>query len=126
MERKTGPVRAGDPSTSYAAAADVGPSISTVRARVLLILGAEEYAGGVTHDGLIAAYKRYALRLGWPPASDSSIRTRCSELLKDGEVEQVPDGDGRSRFGRAALLWRAVDVQRKKTAGPASIDGGAS
>jgi hypothetical protein len=126
MERKTAPVRTSDPATSYYAAADVAPSVSTVRSRVLGILaGSREAAGGVTHDGLIALYRKYALRLGWPPASDSSIRTRCNELLKDGEVEQVPAEQGRSRYGRPALLWRAVIVQNSETSEAVSLDGGA-
>lgn len=124
MERKTGPVRSSDPETSHYAAADVGPSISTVRSRVLAILaGSKEAADGVTHDALIGLYRKYALRLGWPPASDSSIRTRCNELLKDGEVERVPDAAGESRFGRPALLWRAVPVQNSETLGAGSLDG---
>lgn len=118
------PVRKSDPATSHAAAAGVTVTASTVRDRVFAILaGSKDAADGVTHDQLIALYRGYALRLGWPPASDSSIRTRCNELLRDGDVERVPDVAGRSRFGRAALLWRAVPVQRKKTAGPDSLDG---
>jgi hypothetical protein len=110
------PVRNSDPWTSHAAAADVAPMVSTVRSRVLAILAtSQEARDGVTHDGLIALYRKYAMRLGWPPASDSSIRTRCHELVRDGEAEQVPDTPGRSRFGRAALLWRAVPVQKAET-----------
>lgn len=122
----TGPARARttDPATSHAAAAGAAATASTVRARVFAILaGSKDAAGGVTHDQLIALYRGYSLRLGWPPASDSGIRTRCNELWKDGDVERVPDVAGRSRFRRSALLWRAVDVQSKKTAGPGSLDG---
>lgn len=109
------PVRNTDPWTSHAAAADVAPMVSTVRSRVLGILSAAPDAlEGVTHDGLITLYRQYALRLGWPPASDSSIRTRVAELVRDGEVERVPDDAGRSRFGRAALLWRVVPVQKEE------------
>lgn len=110
------PTRGTDPWTSHAAAADVAPSITTVRSRVHSILvGAPEARDGITHDGLITLYRKYALRLGWPPASDSSIRTRCHELVIDGVAEQVPDAPGKSRFGRAALLWRAVPVQFSET-----------
>lgn len=124
MERITGPVRAGDPATSHYAAADVGPSISTVRSRVLALLrAAPEAADGVTHDQLIGLYRKYGHRLGWPPASDSSVRTRCSELLRDGEVERVPDTAARSRFGRPALLWRAASVQNIETVAADSLDG---
>jgi hypothetical protein len=87
--------------------------VATVRSRVLAILTASSEArDGLTHDGLIALYRKYAMRLGWPPASDSSIRTRVSELVRDGEVERVPVTAGQSRFGRAAILWRAVPVQK--------------
>lgn len=114
MEQKTAPVRNTDPATSHLAAADVARRVSTVRSRVAAILAAQ-YPAGLTHDALIAGYKKYALRLGWPPASDSSIRTRCNELWRDGEVERVEDATGKSRHGRTAILWRAVSVQNKKT-----------
>ncbi|QOI67687.1 helix-turn-helix DNA-binding domain protein [Arthrobacter phage Orcanus] len=118
MEQKTAPVRKTDPATSHLAAADVARRVSTVRSRVSAIFAARgERFEGMTHDQLIAEYKRYALRLGWPPASDSSIRTRCNELWRDGEVERVEDSTGKSRHGRTAILWRAVSVQSKETAG---------
>lgn len=115
----TAPVRKTDPATSHLAAANVTPKLrSTVRSRVLAILEASREAGdGLTHDALIAAYKKYAVRLGWPRASDSSIRTRCNELWRDGEVERVEETAGRSGMGNAAILWRAVSVQSKKTDG---------
>lgn len=116
---KTAPVRNTDPATSHLAAATISPAkMSTIRSRVLAILEAgPRSADGLTHDALIAAYKKYAVRLGWPRASDSSIRTRCNELWRDGEVERVEDVAGRSGMGNAAILWRAVSVQNKKTAG---------
>jgi len=114
-----------DPGTSHAAAAKVAPMVTTVRSRVLGILtAAPEARDGLTHDQLIVLYRKYATRLGWPMASDSSIRTRCNELVRDGEVEKVPDGDGRSRFGNAALLWRAVPVQKAGTPVDNFVDGG--
>ncbi|URM87008.1 helix-turn-helix DNA-binding domain protein [Arthrobacter phage Basilisk] len=115
----TAPVRNTDPATSHLAAASISPAkLSTIRSRVLAILKADRAtSAGLTHDALIAAYKKYAVRLGWPRASDSSIRTRCNELWRDGEVERVEDASGRSGMGNAAILWRAVSVQNKKTAG---------
>lgn len=111
------PTRNTDPWTSHAAALEVGPWVTTVRSRVLGILtAAPEAADGLTHDQVIALYRKYAIRLGWPPASDSSIRTRVNELVREGDVEQVPDDTGKSKYGRAALLWRAVPVQREETA----------
>lgn len=102
-----------DPGTSHAAAADVSRRVTTVRSRVAAIFAVAEEP--MTQDQLIGAYKRNSMRLGWPPASDSSIRTRCNELWRDGEVERVEGEAGKSRHGRAALLWRAVSVQNKKT-----------
>lgn len=117
MEQKTAPVRNADPATSHLAAATISPrKMSTVRSRVLAILTAQ-YPAGLTHDTLIAAYKKYAVRLGWPRASDSSIRTRCNELWRDGEVVRVEDSAGKSGMGNAAILWRAAGVQSKETAG---------
>jgi len=125
MEHKTAPVRKSDPATSHLAAA--GSSAlgrTTVRSRVLAILTSNTgHAGaeGLTHDGLIAAYKKYAVRLGWPRASDSSIRTRCNELWRDGQVVRVEERAGKSGMGRAAILWRAADVQSNETAGNAGV-----
>lgn len=118
MEQKTAPVRKTDPATSHLAAATISPrKMSTVRSRVLAILAARgERFEGMTHDQLIAEYKRYAVRLGWPRASDSSIRTRCNELWRDGEVVRVEDSAGKSGMGNAAILWRAASVQSNETA----------
>lgn len=109
------PARNTDPWTSHAAALEVGPMVTTIRSRVLGILtAAPEAADGATHDQIITLYRKYAMRLGWPPASDSSIRTRVNELVRDGDVEAVPGDTGKSKYGRAALLWRAVPVQKEE------------
>ena len=123
IERDAGPVRTGDPETSHMAAAVVGPSIRTVRTRVLLLLSGADADNGLTHDELIALYRKRGRLLGWPPASDSSIRTRCNELFKDGEVERVPDTLGKSRAGNTSLLWRAVVVHKEKTIVDKPVDG---
>lgn len=117
MEQNTARARNTDPETSHYAAANVGPLVTTVRSRVAAIFEAAANLEGLTHDQLIGQYRKYAGRLGWPPASDSSIRTRCNELVKDGKVERVPESVARSRFGRPALLWRAVSVQNNETKG---------
>lgn len=120
MKTTKATARRTDPGTSHAAAASISPrKMSTVRSRVLALLNGARAVknGGLTHDEIIAEYKGHALRLGWPPASDSSIRTRCKELWRDGEVELVEDSAGKSRFGRDALLWRAVSVQNSETGG---------
>ncbi|AYN56859.1 helix-turn-helix DNA-binding domain protein [Arthrobacter phage Andrew] len=118
-DKTTAPVRKTDPGTSHAAAAGVSArQRSTVRSRVLAIFeAAKSSRDGLTHDQLIAEYRGFALRLGWPSASESSIRTRCNELWRDGLVERVPEADAKSRFGRAAILWRAVSVQISETGG---------
>ena len=118
MTSKKAVARRTDPGTSHAAAAGISPRrMSTVRSRVLAILNSKraEQRGGLTHDEIIADYKSYALRLGWPRATDSSIRTRCNELWRAGEVEKVEDVAGKSGLGNAAILWRAAGVQISET-----------
>jgi len=106
-----GLARNSDPATSHAAAAavDLDPRRVTIKYAVLAVLnGAPDAQQGVTHDQLIALYRKYQPRLGWPRASDSGIRTRCRELVREGLVEQVPDTLGKSRYNRGAILWRAT------------------
>lgn len=121
MKARKAVARRSDPGTSHAAAATISPrKMSTVRSRVLAILTASDRAaknGGLTHDEIIAEYKGHALRLGWPRATDSSIRTRCKELWRDGEVVKVEDVAGKSGMGNAAILWRAAGVQISETGG---------
>lgn len=87
-----------DPITSWAATwADSGdPKLRNV------ILSALETFGPLSHDQLIDLVG--AVR----PVSPSGVRTRTHELVGLGLVERVPDMQTRSRFGRTALLWRAV------------------
>lgn len=113
--------RATDPATSHAAAAEAVERTRTIRERVALILGAAGPAG-LTHDEIIGHYRRQAARLGWKPASDSGIRTRVRELVAAGAVERVPAEIGRSRYGRASIVWRAVSVQGSETERP--MEGG--
>lgn len=109
-----GKVRASDPETSHVAAAGAVKRSATIRDRVLMILQA---AGrGMTHDEIISQYRRQASRLGWSPASDSGIRTRVHELVERGSVERSGPRVGRSKYGRATILWRAVSVQILETA----------
>lgn len=115
MSHSVAPTRRSDPETSHLAAAGLSPAkLSTVRSRVLAILTGRPGAG-LTHDALIAEYKRSAVRLGWPRAADSSIRTRCNELWRSGEVVRVEESAGKSGMGNKAILWRAVRVQNEKT-----------
>lgn len=107
------PVRNTDPDTSRSAALLAIARRPRVRDAVYAVLADD---GPLTQDDLIAAYRQRALNIeGWPWASDSSIRTRCSELVRDGMVEEDPGGYGASRMGNRALVWRAVTVQRMWT-----------
>ena len=120
MATRKAVARRSDPGTSHAAAAKISPrKMSTIRSRVLALLNGQRALerGGLTHDEIIAEYKGYALRLGWPRATDSSIRTRCNELWRDGEVVKVEGAAGKSGMGNAAILWRAAGVQSSETGG---------
>ena len=105
--------RKGDPDTSREAAATV--DLTSTRERVLALL-TEAGPGGLTHDKLIERHRAKEWRNGWPEASPSSLRSRCAELVKDGEVEAVPEVSGKSNGGRRAHLWRAANVHNEKTA----------
>lgn|GEM_PF-775588 len=105
--------RRGDPATSHAAAAKQPQRSPLIRAAVLEVLTED---GPATHDQIVARYnRRIAHGAGYPAASASSIRTRTKELVRDGQVEQVPDAVGRSSMGQPAHLWRAVTVQQTET-----------
>lgn len=99
------PVRQSDPDTSRTAAKAVVRRRATVRNAVYDTLTLD---GPLTLDDLIYQYRFHATTFGWPPASESSIRTRCSELVRDGLVERVPDAEGTSVNGFRAKLWRVV------------------
>lgn len=111
-----GIARRTDPATSHAAAASVAPKAPRVRERVLEIL--HEH-GPLTLDALIGKHRSAEVFKGWPPASDSSIRTRCSELVRDGLAEPVSDDVGQSSMGHPARLFRAAIVQNNETDGQA-------
>lgn len=97
------PVRNTDPDTSRDAARKATRRRLTVRNAVY---GTLTLDGPLTLDDLIYRYRWHATTLGWPAASESSIRTRCSELVRDGLVEVVPDREGQSVNGNRAKLWR--------------------
>lgn len=108
MNSTTLPVRTTDPDTSHQAAAKAVANRPRIRDCVFAVI-AEAGPAGITHDALVVAYHRKMAQIhGWPPASASSIRTRCSELVRDDLVESVPDHVERSALGNRARLWRAV------------------
>lgn len=96
--------RTADPITSHLAEVKAARTAATVRERVLLLIRDH---GPVTHDRLVRLHQRHHVDDDWPPATASSIRTRCSELVRDGLVERVPDALGQSDARHAATLWRA-------------------
>lgn len=100
------PVRHTDPATSREAAAQAVRRRTTVRDAVYFVL----YVNGpATLDQLVSKYREsVGVVSDWPTASASSIRTRCSELVRDGLAERVPDATGSSDMGNRALVWRVV------------------
>lgn len=99
------PARASDPQTSQDAAQKAAQDRPSIRTNVLTILRSH---GPLTLDGLVQEYVRQKNVHGWKPATEQGIRSRCAELVDGGLVEQVPDAEGRSRFGNRARLWRVV------------------
>jgi hypothetical protein len=68
-------------------------------------------SGGATHTRLSRVWAAKASRKEhpWPWLSDSGIRTRTSELVAWGLVEDT-GGKGESRFGRPSAIWTLVGV----------------
>lgn len=102
-------VRRSDPLTSLEAASEASEGFANIRPAVLAVLREE---GPLTLDELVRKYKMGVPWRKWPQAADSSIRTRCAELVDQGLVERVPNRVGESRFGRRAALWRAKEATR--------------
>lgn len=99
----TARTRAGDPGTSYMAAAKV--DVPKQRARVLAIL---TDIGPATDEELVREHARREIVENWPRASASGLRSRRAELFEDGVVEAVEDPDARTTLGNHALRWRVV------------------
>jgi hypothetical protein len=86
-----------DPYTSHEAAASVKNFTLTQQA----ILGLLK--SPMTDEDLVERYDLQS-RVGLAPmASPSGIRTARHKLVERGVVDSV--GEGRSRFGRKALIW---------------------
>lgn len=93
--------RTSDPETSKAAAASVDPNrVREIRQRVLSVFRAQ---GAMTQRDLV---KRYWARYGECP--ESSIRTRCKELVEGGFVKDT-GRTTRLPSGRLAVIWAAKD-----------------
>lgn len=112
--------RLSDPYTSQQAAAVATRNLPTVRATVLAIL--EETGESMTHDQIIADYGRRRMNGQAAKATDSSIRSRCNELERDGLVVVLADTRGRSRHGNPSHYRVARTVYDQWTDRPAIVD----
>lgn len=102
-----------DPAESKDAASKAAPRAPHVRLAVMAVLTED---GPGTLDQIVSRFNQRTVREpDWPRASASSIRTRVSELVRDGQAERVPDEVGRSAMGNRAAVWRAVPVQGAQT-----------
>jgi hypothetical protein len=90
-----------DPFTSHLAAR--GVEVRKQRDRVLAILSDGR---AWTDEEIVAEHQRRSVILGWPRASASGLRSRRSELAKDGLVEPVEDPSARTVLGGHTLRWR--------------------
>jgi len=102
------PYRASDPVTSVEAASGTALGHKTVRDAVLAVL---DRFGPVTQERLVTRYRVEAQDSNAPWASDSSIRTRCSELVRAGLVERVPNEWGKTSSGHRACLWQTTKLK---------------
>jgi hypothetical protein len=89
--------RTTDPETSHEAAA----SVTDLRKRQNHVLQCLKVFGPFSLEGLVTAYKFH----GYIQQSDSGIRTRCSELVRMGLVEDSGQR-ARTASGRQAIVWR--------------------
>ena len=104
--------RTTDPSTSHEAARKPR-KIDLIRAGILAVLADGQAR---TLDTIVGEYQ-FLLQDGYPPASESSIRTRVSELRRDQKVERLEHERGLSDLGNPAGLYRALPVQPNETPG---------
>lgn len=123
---RVGPVaRTTDPSTSHDAAKRAALNLTV---KMLAVLDCLRTMGRAlpTHEQVVSAYGyRFArgddpakLAAWYPHMTDSSIRTRVSELVTLGYVQKY-DEQGRTQAGGRASRWcvtdagRALDVRQK-------------
>ena len=76
----------------------------------------------MTHDQIIATYRLWAMNGRAGRATDSSIRSRCNELERDGLVVVLADTRGRSRHGNPSHYRVARTVYDQWTDRPAIVD----
>lgn len=100
--------RTTDRDTSHAAAAQVEPKAQTIRDAVLETI--QTYAGpgnGFTLVDVVEWYTRRADNGRVPWTTDSSVRTRVSELVRAGLVEDTKSKVTRDGT-RGMTLWALV------------------
>lgn len=103
MTERPARARSGDRQTSHDAARSINPD--TIRGRILWMLRNRSMRSDFTLADVVDRYRPAAVINDWPRASDSSIRTRVSELVDDGFVEATGER-ARLRTGRSAALFR--------------------
>ena len=91
--------RNSDPRTSHEAAESV-KDLTEVQSRILSLFDRNSF--GLTDEQLI---EQYNLAFGrYYPATDSSIRSRRSELVHKGKLMDTGHR-GTTRAGRATTIW---------------------
>ena len=88
-----------DPINSHLAAVRV-TNLGRVRDAIIAIL---EHFGPKSDEEIKELYKIREVTKGYPWASEESLRTRRSELVRMGFVREV--GTGRTQAGRACGIW---------------------
>lgn len=95
--------RVSDPVTSYLAAESVKDT-TPLQERILSLF--ESRTGGMTDEEMIEAYQ---MQFGhWWPATESSLRTRRSDLHYAGKLRDTGVKKLNSR-GRKAIVWDIND-----------------
>jgi hypothetical protein len=96
--------RTTDPWTSHAAARSI--PFDKLRASQKAVYDCFMTWGAMHHDMLIENYEEAKWRRGYPPQSESGIRTRTKELLEAGYIEDTGK-TVRLPSGRKSKVWRA-------------------
>lgn len=113
-DSRVGPVaRTTDRATSHTAAKRAARGLTE---KQLAVLDTFQRVGAIyvlTHETLIEAYHRRRADVpecSWyPTLTDSSVRTRCSELVELKYVYALDDQKGKTRAGSACTLWKLTE-----------------
>jgi hypothetical protein len=110
--------RVTDPPTSHAAARAARRGVTIAQLAVLDVFQwcrreAPRTESVMTHEMLIRRYdsgrRRVARRAWYPDITESSVRTRCKELVAHGYVQHVDDGGVNDR-GRKCARWACTTL----------------